>query len=71
MLSKLLAKRLEKINPSQTLAITSKAKKLKSEEKDIVNFAGGEPDFDTPDFIKDAASVLPLASRRLKKEWID
>ncbi len=50
-----LAKRLEKINPSSTLAITAKAKKLKSEGRDIVNFAAGEPDFDTPDFIKDAA----------------
>jgi len=50
-----LAKRLEKINPSSTLAITAKAKKLKSEGHDIVNFAAGEPDFDTPDFIKDAA----------------
>jgi len=50
-----VAQRLKKINPSSTLAITSKAKKLKSEGKDIVNFAAGEPDFDTPDFIKDAA----------------
>ncbi|MDD5724638.1 MAG: pyridoxal phosphate-dependent aminotransferase, partial [Candidatus Omnitrophica bacterium] len=50
-----LAERLKKINPSSTLAITSKAKKLKSSGKDIVNFAAGEPDFDTPGFIKDAA----------------
>jgi aspartate aminotransferase len=50
-----LAERLKKINPSSTLAIISKAKKLKSSGKDIVNFAAGEPDFDTPDFIKDAA----------------
>ncbi|HNX81247.1 MAG TPA: pyridoxal phosphate-dependent aminotransferase [Candidatus Omnitrophota bacterium] len=50
-----LAERLQKINPSATLAITSKAKKLRSEGKDVVTFAAGEPDFDTPDFIKDAA----------------
>lgn len=50
-----LAKRLEKVNPSSTLSITAKAKKLKSEGYDVVNFAAGEPDFDTPDFIKDAA----------------
>jgi aspartate aminotransferase len=50
-----LAERLKKINPSLTLAITSKARKLKSEGKDIVNFAAGEPDFDTPDFIKTQA----------------
>ena len=50
-----LAKRIQKINPSLTLAITAKAKKLKSEGYDIVNFAAGEPDFDTPEFIKEAA----------------
>jgi len=50
-----LAERLKKIHPSSTLAITAKVKKLKSEGRDIVNFAAGEPDFDTPDFIKDAA----------------
>ncbi|MDD2689792.1 MAG: pyridoxal phosphate-dependent aminotransferase [Candidatus Omnitrophica bacterium] len=49
-----LAKRLNKINPSSTLAITSKAKKLKSEGKEIINLAAGEPDFDTPDFVKEA-----------------
>ena len=50
-----ISERLKKINPSTTLAITSKAKKLKAEGKDIINFAAGEPDFDTPDFIKDGA----------------
>lgn len=50
-----LSERLKKINPSSTLAITSKAKKLKAEGKDIVTLAAGEPDFDTPDFVKDAA----------------
>ncbi len=50
-----LSERLKKINPSSTLAITSKAKKLKSEGKDIITLAAGEPDFDTPDFIKAAA----------------
>lgn len=50
-----LAERLKKVNPSQTLTITTKAKKLKSEGQAIINFAAGEPDFDTPEFIKDAA----------------
>jgi len=49
------AERISKIKPSPTLAVTSKAKKLKSEGKDVVNFAAGEPDFDTPDFIKEKA----------------
>jgi aspartate aminotransferase len=50
-----LADRLKEVKPSTTLAITSKAKKLKSEGRDIVNLSAGEPDFDTPDFIKEAA----------------
>lgn len=49
-----LAERLKEVKPSSTLAITSKAKKLKSEGFDIVNLAAGEPDFDTPDFVKEA-----------------
>jgi len=50
-----LAKRLSKVKPSSTLAITSKAKRLKSEGKDVVSFGAGEPDFDTPNNIKEAA----------------
>jgi len=50
-----IAERLKKIKPSSTLAVTSKARKLKAEGKDVVSFAAGEPDADTPDFIKDAA----------------
>jgi len=50
-----VSERLKKIKPSSTLAITSKANKLKTEGKDVVSFAAGEPDFDTPDFIKSAA----------------
>jgi aspartate aminotransferase len=50
-----LAERIKKIKASSTLAITSKAKKLKGEGKDVISFAAGEPDFDTPDFVKEAA----------------
>ncbi len=46
---------VNRINESPTLAITAKAAKLKSEGKDIIALAAGEPDFDTPDFIKEAA----------------
>ncbi|MHB1664004.1 MAG: aminotransferase class I/II-fold pyridoxal phosphate-dependent enzyme, partial [bacterium] len=49
-----LSCRTSLIKPSATLAITAKAKKLKSEGKDIVSFGAGEPDFDTPSYIKDA-----------------
>lgn len=42
------------ISPSPTLAVDSKAKALKAEGKDVCGFGAGEPDFDTPDFIKQA-----------------
>ena len=50
-----LAKRVSDIGESVTLQITSKAKKMTKEGIDVVNFAAGEPDFDTPDHIKQAA----------------
>lgn len=50
-----LAKRTTLISPSPTLAITAKAKQLKSEGIDIIGFGAGEPDFDTPTYIKEAA----------------
>jgi aspartate aminotransferase len=51
----LLAKRAFAVKPSATLAIESKAKELKSRGLDIISFAAGEPDFDTPLNIKEAA----------------
>jgi aspartate aminotransferase len=50
-----LASRLDPIKPSITLAVTAKAAKLKADGIDVVSFGAGEPDFDTPDHIKDAA----------------
>jgi aspartate aminotransferase len=50
-----LASRLDPIKPSITLAVTAKAKKLKADGIDVISFGAGEPDFDTPDHIKDAA----------------
>ena len=41
------------IAPSPTLAVDAKAKALKAEGKDVCGFGAGEPDFDTPQFIKD------------------
>ncbi len=49
------AERLNKVKPSPTLAITKLALRLKAEGKDVIGLAAGEPDFDTPDFIKFAA----------------
>ncbi|MDX1814681.1 MAG: pyridoxal phosphate-dependent aminotransferase [Thermodesulfobacteriota bacterium] len=50
-----LARRVSKIQPSPTLAITSKAKAMKAEGIDVVGFGAGEPDFDTPEHIKAVA----------------
>lgn len=50
-----LSKRVQTIKPSPTLAVTARAAKLKSEGKDIIGLGAGEPDFDTPQHIKNAA----------------
>ncbi len=50
-----LSKRVQAIKPSPTLAVTARAAKLKAEGKDIIALGVGEPDFDTPQHIKDAA----------------
>jgi aspartate aminotransferase len=51
----LIAGRLNRINPSPTMAITAKARALKAAGQDIISLSAGEPDFDTPDHIKQAA----------------
>lgn len=50
-----LADRVKNLKPSPTLAVDAKAKALKAQGVDIVNLSAGEPDFDTPDHIKEAA----------------
>ena len=50
-----LARRIRQIPPSATLALNAKANHLKAQGVDIVNFGVGEPDFDTPDNIREAA----------------
>ncbi|HVR64740.1 MAG TPA: pyridoxal phosphate-dependent aminotransferase [Polyangia bacterium] len=50
-----LARRLSVVEPSPTLAVSAKAAKLKAQGIDIVSFGAGEPDFDTPAHIKEAA----------------
>lgn len=51
----IVANRLNRIKPSPTIAVTNKAKELKESGRDIIGLGAGEPDFDTPDFIKEAA----------------
>lgn len=52
----MISERASRIQPSATLSITAMAKKMKKQGEDIVILGAGEPDFDTPDNIKDAAS---------------
>jgi aspartate aminotransferase len=51
----LIADRLTRISPSQTIAISTKARALKAAGRDIISLSAGEPDFDTPDHVKQAA----------------
>jgi aspartate aminotransferase len=50
-----LSSALDRVKPSATIAITQKARDLKAEGKDVISLSVGEPDFDTPDNIKEAA----------------
>jgi len=50
-----ISKTAGNLQPSMTLAITSKAKAMITEGIDVISMCAGEPDFDTPEFIKDAA----------------
>ncbi|WP_188205995.1 pyridoxal phosphate-dependent aminotransferase [Alkalibacillus aidingensis] len=52
-----LADRVQSLTPSSTLAITSKAKALKEEGHDVIGLGAGEPDFNTPSYIIDAAKA--------------
>jgi aspartate aminotransferase len=61
----LIAQRLTKISPSQTIAISSKARALKAAGRDVISLSAGEPDFDTPANIK-AAAVSAIAAGQTK-----
>lgn len=50
-----LADSLARVKPSPTIAVTDKARELKAAGRDVIGLGAGEPDFDTPDHIKDAA----------------
>src|ERR1700710_176161 len=51
----LIASRMNKIRPSQTIAISTKARALKAAGRDVISLSAGEPDFDTPENVKQAA----------------
>jgi aspartate aminotransferase len=65
-----LADSLNRISPSATIAVSTKARQLKAQGRDIISLSAGEPDFDTPDNIKQAA-VKALAAGKTKYTDVD
>ena len=61
----ILSTALERVKPSPTIAISTKAAELKAAGRDVIALAAGEPDFDTPDHIK-AAAVKAIAEGKTK-----
>ncbi len=61
----LIASRLNKISPSQTIAISTKARALKAAGRDIIGLSAGEPDFDTPENVKQAV-IRAIAAGQTK-----
>ena len=65
-----IADALNRIQPSATIAISTKAMELKAEGRDVIGLSAGEPDFDTPDNIKDAA-IKAIQSGKTKYTAVD
>ena len=69
-----LSDRISNLSESQTLAMTKKSRELQANGKDIINLSIGEPDFNTPEFIKEAAkkaienNITRSEERRVGKE---
>jgi aspartate aminotransferase len=61
---------LNRIQPSATIAISNKAQAMKAEGQDVIGLAAGEPDFDTPDNIKDAA-IAAIKAGKTKYTAVD
>ena len=55
-----LPQRARNLVPSATLVISSKARQMRAEGIDVIGFAAGEPDFDTPDHIKEGAAIQAI-----------
>ena len=59
----ILSKTLDRVKPSPTIAVTTRAAELKAAGRDIIGLGAGEPDFDTPQNIKDAGVAAIAAGR--------
>ncbi|MDB5600698.1 MAG: aspartate aminotransferase [Xanthobacteraceae bacterium] len=66
-----LAETLKRIKPSATIAVTDKARALKAAGRDVIGLGAGEPDFDTPDNIKQAAIKAIESGRAAKYTAVD
>ena len=66
----LLSRTLSRVKPSPTIAVTTKAQELKAAGRDVIGLGAGEPDFDTPQNIKDAA-VAAIAAGKTKYTAVD
>mgnify|MGYP001249938180 FL=1 len=65
-----LSRRVQRIKPSPTLAVTARAAELKAAGHDIIGLGAGEPDFDTPEHIK-AAAIAAIQSGQTKYTAVD
>lgn len=65
-----LSATLDRVKPSPTIAVTQKAAELKAEGRDVIGLGAGEPDFDTPQNIKDAG-VVAIAMGKTKYTAVD
>ncbi len=66
----IIAERLSRIKPSPTIAVSQKARELKAAGRDIIGLGAGEPDFDTPDNVKEAA-IAAIRSGDTKYTAVD
>ena len=66
----MLADRLSRIKPSPTIAVSTKAAELKAAGHDVIGLGAGEPDFDTPEHIKEAARMA-MANGKTKYTAVD
>ena len=66
----LLSAAIQRIKPSPTIAVTNRAAELKAAGRDIIGLGAGEPDFDTPDFVKEAA-IAAIRAGKTKYTIVD
>jgi aspartate aminotransferase len=64
-----VARRVQRVKPSPTLAVTARAAKLKAEGKDVIGLGAGEPDFDTPIHIANAGIEAIKAASLATRMW--